>query len=162
MTRPVIGTRRRRRTLVVAAMTLVAAGTAVAYWSAPGDGSASATSGTTSDLTLTPGTPTAQLYPGGQANVVLTVTNPNVGSVRIGSLARDIGQGTNGFGVDGAHSACDVAALSFTTQTNGGAGWTLPGSSNTPITLTNALSMTTSAANACQGATFTVYLSVTP
>ena len=65
--------------------------------------------------------------------------------------------------MDGGHAGCGVAALSFTTQTNGGAGWTVPGSGRpSSITLTNALSMATGAANACQGATFTVYLQAAP
>ncbi len=153
----------RRRALLPAVLGVVLAGAALAYWAASGGGTASATTGTTtSTLTLSPATPTAQLYPGGQASVVLTVTNPNVVPVRIGSLIRDTGQGNSGFGVDGAHSACNVAALSFTTQTNGGAGWTVPGGSAIAITLTNALSMATTAANACQGASFTVYLQATP
>ena len=62
--------------------------------------------------------------------------------------------------MDGGHSGCGLAPLSFTTQTNGGAGWTVPGSGSLPVTLTDALSMGTGAANACQGATFTVYLTV--
>ena len=115
----------------------------------------------TSPLTLSPATPSAQLYPGGQATVVLTVTNPNAAQIRVGSLALDTSQGTGGFAVDGAHSGCGLAPLSFTTQTNGGAGWTLPASGVLPVTLTNALSMGTGAANACQGAAFTVYLKVT-
>ncbi len=92
--------------------------------------------------------------------MVLTVTNPNAAQIRVGSLALDTSQGTGGFAVDGAHSACGLATLSFTTQTNGGAGWTVPGSGALPVTLTNALSMGNGAANACQGAAFTVYLKV--
>jgi hypothetical protein len=90
--------------------------------------------------------------------VVLTVTNPNAGEVRVGSLALDLSQGTGGFGVDGGHAGCGLTSLSFATQTNGGAGWTVPASGTLPVTLTNALSMGTGAANACQGATFSVYL----
>ena len=147
---------------VTVSLVLLAAGTATAYWAATGGGSGSGGTGTTLAVTLSPATPTAALFPGGQASVVLSITNPNVGSVRVGSLVRDTGQGSNGFGVDGGHSACDLTALSFTTQTNGGAGWTVAGSGNLSVTLTNALSMTTSAANACQGASFTVYLAAGP
>ncbi len=136
------------------------AGTAYAYWQTSGSGSAAAATGGTAELTISPGTPTAQLYPGGQADVLLTLTNPGPASVRVGSLAVDTGQGTNGYAVDGAHSGCAVSALTFATQTNSGAGWTVPGSGSLPITLGNALSMATSAANACQGASFTVYLRV--
>ena len=154
--------RRRRRplALLVSAVTLLVAGVAAAYWSGAGGGSAAASTSSTSALTLSPATPTAQLYPGGQATVVLTVTNPNPASIKVGSLALATGQGTGGFAVDGGHSGCGLAALSFVTQTNGGAGWTVPGSGMLSVTLTNALSMATGAANACQGAALTVYLTV--
>jgi hypothetical protein len=152
---------RRRRTplaLLLTAATLLVAGTAAAYWITTGSGSAAANTSTPSALTLSPATPTAQLYPGGQASVVLTVSNPNPGPIKVGSLALATGQGTGGFAVDGGHSGCGLASLSFGTQNNGGAGWTVPGSGSLSVTLTNALSMGTSAANACQGAAFTVYL----
>jgi len=141
---------------------LLAAGGAYAYFRATGSGSASATTASTSSLTLSAGSPTAQLYPGGQATVVLTVTNPNTASIKIGSLALDTAQGTSGFAVDGGHSSCGLGVLSFTTQTNGGNGWTVAGSGTLPVTLTNALSMSAAAANACQGATFTVYVQAAP
>jgi hypothetical protein len=156
---------KRRRpplALLLAALTLLVAGVAAAYWSITGGGSATAATATPSALTLTPGTPTAQLYPGGQATVVLTVTNPNPSQVRVGSLALDTSQGTSGFAVDAGHSGCGLATLSFATQTNSGAGWIVPGSGVLPVTLTNALSMGTGAANACQGATFSVYLTAAP
>lgn len=153
--------RRRPLALLLTALTLLVAGVATAYWSTTGGGSAAAATNTTSALTLSPATPTAQLYPGGQATVVLTVTNPNAAQIRVGSLALDTSQGTGGFAVDGAHTACGLATLSFTTQTNGGAGWAVPASGALPVALTNALSMGTGAANACQGAAFTVYLKVT-
>lgn len=138
-------------------------GVAYATWTAGGSGTGTAGTGTTTALTLTPGTPSAGLYPGGQADVVLTISNPNESPIRVMSLGLDTGQGTGGFAVDAGHSGCSVTALGYTTQTNGGAGWTVPakvgGTNGTlPVTLTNALSMATNAANACQGATLTVYL----
>jgi hypothetical protein len=154
--------KRRPTALVflVAALTLLVAGAAVAYWGTTGGGSAAASTDTASPLTLGPASPAAHLVPGGQTSVVLTITNPNSASVRIGSLAPDTSQGANGFGVDGAHLGCVLSALSFATQTNAGAGWIVPGSAALSVTLTNALSMATSAADACQGAAFTVYLTV--
>lgn len=79
----------------------------------------------------------------------------------------DTSQGTGGLAVDTSHSGCGLATLSFTTQTNGGVGWTIPAKvgavdGTLPITLANALAMSTSAANACQGASFTVYLVAGP
>jgi hypothetical protein len=139
------------------------AGVAYAYWSAGGAGTGFGANGTTTPLTLSAGTPTGTLLPGGQTSVLLNLTNPNTARVRVSSLALDTTQGTNGFSVDAAHSGCTLSTLSFATQTNAGAGWTVDGKVGTTngtlsVTLTNALSMSLSAVNACQGATFTVYL----
>jgi hypothetical protein len=146
--------------LLATALLVAVAGAAFAYWAISGQGTAAATTGGTAALTLSPATPTAGLYPGGQAAVVTTVANSNAAIVRIASLALDTSQGTGGFAVDAAHSACAVSTLGFTTQTNGGAGWNVPAHGSLPLTLSGAVSMSASAANACQGATFTVYLKV--
>jgi hypothetical protein len=144
----------------VVAASLVCAAPAVARWTGLSTGSGSAGTGGTVQLTLAPGTPSAQLVPGGQAAVVVSVTNSSSTTVRVGSLALDTTQGSSGFAVDGGHTGCVLSALSFTTQTNGGAGWVVAGHTTLPITLSGSLSMSTGAANACQGATFTVYLRV--
>ena len=157
---------RRSLVLVVTfvAVLLLASGTgAWGYFRAAGSGTGTGAAGTTVDVTLTPGTATAGLYPGGTSAVVLTVSNPNLGPVRIGSLSLLTTQGTGGFSVDAAHAGCGVSALSFTTQTNGTTGWTVPAKVGTvdgalSITLTGSLAMSAAAVNACQGATFTVYL----
>lgn len=130
-----------------------------AYWRAGGAGSgAGSTTAVTQPLTVSPGVPTAELYPGGRAAVAVTVTNPNAVPLRVGSLGLDPSQGTSGFAVDGDHSACGVLSLSFTKQTNGGAGWTIEGNESLSLSLTNALGMSVDALNACQGASFTVHL----
>lgn len=139
------------------------AGIAAAVWSAVGSGSAAAKAGATVAVTLSPATPTAALYPGGQTDVVLTVTSTNTAAVRIGSLASDTARGTSGFAVDANHSGCALSTLTLTTQTNGTTGWTVPAQSGSvagtlAITLPNALAMSVGASSACQGATFTVYL----
>src|SRR5664280_354187 len=118
-------------------------------------------------VTLTAGTPTTNVYPGGSADVRLAVSNPNFSPVRIGSLALDTTQGTAGFAVDAGHSGCGLASLGFSTQNNSGAGWTVNAkvggvNGTLDITLVNGLSMGTGAANACQGASFTVYLTAGP
>ncbi len=143
---------------LVIVLALVTSGIAVAVWAEAGAGSGSAGTGTTQAVTLSPGTVSDQLFPGGVSAVAVTVTNPNPGPVRIESLSLDTTQGTGGFAVDGGHAACGVASLGFTTQTNAGAGWTIPAGGSSPLSLTNSLSMNTNAANACQGASFTVYL----
>ncbi|MEO8093870.1 MAG: hypothetical protein ABI632_02950 [Pseudolysinimonas sp.] len=148
---------------LVAVLSLGFGGAAYGYWKSGGTGVGTATTGTNVAVTLSAGTPSSSLYPGAQANVVLTATNTNLSPVRISTLSLDTTQGTSGFSVDAGHAGCAVAALSYTAQTNGGSGWTVPArvgvvNGTLSITLTNALAMSTSAANACQGATFTVYL----
>jgi hypothetical protein len=150
-----------RRVLVASlavVLVLVLDGTAFAYWGGSGSGSGAGTTGTAAPVSLSAGTPTAALYPGGTASVVLTVSNPNLFAVHLGSLALD----TGGFAVDTGHSGCVTSTLGFTTQTTG---WTVPakvGAVNgvLPITLPGALAMGATAANACQGASITVHLVV--
>ena len=141
-------------------------GGAYAYWLGSGGGTSSGSTATTVAVTLSPGSPSATLYPGGQAAVVLTASNPNPSPVHFDALALDATLGAAGFAVDTDHSACALSALSFSTQTNAGSGWVVPatvgGTSGTlSITMTDALSMHVDAANACQGARFTVYLVAT-
>lgn len=159
--------RRWFRAAFVAGMVLLGVvgvgGSALAYWHATGVGAGSAVTDTAAALTLTPGTPTAALYPGGSADVALVMSNPNAVAVTVGSLALAIDQGTAGFAVDTGHSGCDTAALSYATQTNAGAGWSVPARTGgvdgtLALTLPNAVAMDAGAADACQGATFTVYL----
>jgi hypothetical protein len=150
--------------IAIVAVTLGGASIAYGYWSAGGVGSGfGATGTTTAQVSLSSGTPTASLLPGGQSDVVLTMTNPNAARVRVSSLALDTTQGTGGFTVDTNHSTCALGALSFATQTNGGSGWSVPGkvgstNGTLTVTLSSSLAMSVSAVNACQGATFTVYL----
>ena len=159
---------RRRSALAVVAVTVTAlagAGAAFAYWTTTGSGSASAATPTVLAVTLTAGTPSAELYPGGVADLSITVSNPNAFAVRLGSLALDTAQGSGGFGVDGAHAGCDLSTLSFTTQSNGGAGWTIPakvGATNGALALDlpGAVAMGATAADACQGASFAAHLIV--
>jgi hypothetical protein len=154
-------------TLALVALSVLGGGAAFAYWAATGNGTATSTTGTNTAVILTPGTAPTGLYPGGAVNVALSVSNPNTSVAFIGSLALDTTQGTSGFAVDAGHPGCTPAALTYTTATNSGAGWSVPAKAGAvngtlAVTLTNALSMGAAAANACQGASFTVYLAAGP
>lgn len=161
---------RRRARLAVAAAVLGLAlpgGAAVAFWTGSGPGAGSASAGSALPLTIAAGTASATLHPGGTGAVTLTLSNPNGFPVQVPSLVLDTTQGTAGFAVDGAHSGCGLGALSFTTQDNGGAGWTVPArvgvtNGQLALNLTGAVAMSLSAADACQGAAFTVYVRVGP
>lgn len=141
---------------------LIASGTAYGFWTTSGTGTGTSSTPAVSALTLTPGTPTGAIYPGGTSDVATTITNPNAFGIRVGSLAVDTAQGTNGFTVDSGHSGCGPGVLSFAAQTNSGVGWTVPAGGSLTLDLAGALSMTTAAADACQGATFTVHLTARP
>lgn len=158
--------RRLRVALVVVTALLVGGGSAIAYYSSTGSGVGHATVAQPDPITIAAGaTPSAteQLYPGGSGSVTVKITNPNPFAVRVNSLVLDTSQGTNGFSGPGN---CDLSVLSYTTQTNGGSGWSVPKKNGSDgeldLDLQNAISMTTSAANACQAGSFTVYLKVGP
>jgi hypothetical protein len=147
--------------------TVLVAQWAFGYWTASATGTGAGATGSDVVLTFSAGTPTSTLYPGGSAAVALTVRNPTYASVTIGSLWLDATRGTGGLAVDGAHSGCSVATLGYSTQDNGGSGWSVPArvgatDGTLALSLPGALSMGTDAADACQGATFTVYLRAAP
>ena len=151
--------------MLVVAAALIAAASALAYWTTTGSGAASGSAADALAVTLTAGVPTAQLYPGGHADVAVAVSNPNPFPVHLGTLSLDTGHGTGGFDVDAGHSGCDTAVLAFTTQTNSGAGWTVPPKVGAvagvlAVDLPNAIAMGAGAANACQGADLSIHLDV--
>jgi hypothetical protein len=153
----------RAFTFVLILCGLAAAGVAHAAWSTTGGGNGDARTGTSLAVTLAPGTPTSGLRPGGSGDVVVIVTNPNLGPVTVASLALDQDRGDGGFGVDAAHPGCRASALTFARQTNGGVGWSVPGrmagvDGLRTVTLGGALAMHADAANACQGMIASVYL----
>lgn len=159
---------RRVSTRGVVALTLPAAvlggGQALAYWSETGTGTGTgATAAAAAVVTLAPATPTASMYPGGNGDVSVAAMNPGATEVVLPSLQLDTTQGTAGLTVDAGHSACPTTAFTFVPQDNGGAGWTVPGSSggnagHVVLNLPQALQLAASAPDACQGATVTVYL----
>ena len=138
-------------------------GAAFAYWTATGVGAGNGATGTTTSLLISQGTPVSGLRPSGTVPVIVTVTNQNAVPILVTSLVLDTAQGAGGFAVDAGHSGCVLSTLSFASQNNGGAGWTIPkkvGSTNgtRTITIPAALAMSAGALNACQGATFSTYL----
>jgi hypothetical protein len=146
---------------VTAILALALAGSASAYLKATGSGTGGGgVSVTLQPVTVTAASPNSQLLlPTGvpSGDLKATITNPNSSPVHIASLSLDTSQGSSGFSANAA--GC---ALSFATQSNGGAGWTIPasGRAGNPLTidLTASLTMGTNAANGCQSQTFTVYL----
>lgn len=140
---------------------LIAGSVAYAAWTVNGSGTGTASATSAVDLTLTVGAPSGALYPGGSADVDSSVSNSNPFPVHVSSVTLDTSQGTNGFDVDAGHSGCNLSSLSFTTATNGGAGWDIPASSSVDVDAAGAIAMSSAANDSCQGATFTVHLTAT-
>jgi hypothetical protein len=148
--------------LIAIAILAGGAAGALAYWDGSGSGSATTVLADTQSLSFTPGTPSADLYPGNDTSVAIVVSNPNPYFVQISSMVLDTGSGS-AFAVDAAHSGCSVATLSFIPQDNEGSGWRIPPRAGTTdgtlaIDMPEAIKMSAAATNTCQGATFTVAL----
>lgn len=159
--------RHRLPTAVIASAAIASAvifgGEANGYWSAAGSGSGSAATGLSESVTLSPGLPSDDLFPGRTSDVAVSAANPNTYSVHIDTLELDPTAADGGFGVDAEHGACPAAVLTYVTQTNGGSGWTVPAASGgvdgeLSIDLTDALRMAVDAPGACQGSGFAVHL----
>jgi hypothetical protein len=144
---------KKKRIVLVAALAIAATaiGVAIAAWTTGGSGSGQAKAGTAQNLTISVGTPSGSLYPGGTADVAATIHNPNPYSVHVSSVSL----GTVTADLSGC-AGTDVTVVSPQT-----AGWDVPASSNLDVDLAGAISMKTTAPDACQGAMFTVALTAT-
>jgi hypothetical protein len=137
---------------------LVVTGILFAAWSTSGSGNGYAKAGTASALTIgdASASTSADLYPGANGAVKVSVTNPNSFPVRITTVAKQAaGSITSDKG-----AACNASTgVTFTDQT----GLTLNLAANTTstFTLNNAVSMSNASDNTCQGAVFTIPVDVT-
>lgn len=145
------------RTAAVAACAfavLVTSGWAYIRLSGTGSGSGTATVSRT--VTIAKGASLATtLVPTGTPSGTLSVSLSNAtdATLRVPSLVLDTSQGTGGFSAQGA-----TCRLSYTTQTNGGSGWTVPAGGTLDLTLANAVTMATDAPASCNGADLVVFL----
>ena len=148
----------RRRTAAVALVAaLVGAGAAFAYFSTAGSGDGAASVTTAAPLTIAPATPTGDLYPGGTGDVALSLANPNDFPLHVDALVLDTSLGTDGFAADAGHAACVNPDLTFVASA-ADAGWDVGANDALELDLAGAIAMGPEADDACQGATFTVYL----
>jgi hypothetical protein len=133
---------------------LMASGVAWAAWTADGTGAGYAEATTAVALTTddVSATTVGQLYPGGSGDVKLTINNPNPYPVRVTSIS---GNGT--ITADAGHSGCTTTGVSFADQTGT---WDVAANDETSVTLSGAASMSNASLNACQGATFTIPVSL--
>lgn len=149
-------TKKRALMLLGSTGALVVASVAYAYFSSTGSGTATATVGSASALTIK-GTVGSNLYPGGSATVSFTVDNPSSGAQRVGTIS------LSSISVDAGHSTCSK------TISGGNPDFTMPpvtvnkvfpSGTGQAVTPTGTLTMndTGVSQDACQGATLTLNL----
>jgi hypothetical protein len=141
----------------VAVLALGAVGLVYAAWTTNGSGSGYAKAGSSQALTTVDvsASTTATLYPGATGDVVLKINNPNSYPVRVTDVT-----GNGAITVDSGHAAgCVTTGVTFTNQT--GKTIDIAANSQTQVTLTGAAKMSNASDNGCQGATFTIPVTLT-
>jgi hypothetical protein len=156
---------KRRVSKRLAVLTTVAAlavvGLVYAAWTTNGSGSGYAKAGTAQALSTVDvsASTSATLYPGGPAgDVLIRISNPNTYPVTVTAVS-----GNGSITPDGGHSGCSPSGVSFTNQT--GLSISVPakvGATNgeTQTTLSGAASMSNASVDACQGAVFTIPVTI--
>jgi hypothetical protein len=137
---------------------LASAGIAWGYNTATGNATAGAHTGSMQTVTVSAvvggDSPSSTLYPGGPAaDVILRVNNPKSYSVKLYSIS---GNGT--ISADASHSGCTTTGVTFNPPSNPNI--TLAAGSSL-VHLSGAASMSTASLNACQGATFSIPVTMT-
>ena len=131
-------------------------GAAYAYFTASGSGSGPASVATLTNVTVTAatGTVTAKLLPGGTGDVTLTVSNQNSFQV---TLVKVVANGP--VTADSSHSSCTATGVTFNPPSS--LNTTIASNGTTTVTLPNAASMSTASSPGCQGAQFSVPVTIT-
>jgi hypothetical protein len=151
-------TRRGQRVLTVGLVGALGlgGGTALAVWHTTGSGSGGAAVGNNSPVTLeaTSGTPSSKLIPGGTADLLIQISNPNAFAVTL------TGVSTNG-AVTSTVPACDSGGNGVSVPTQTGLSITIPSGSNQLVHVPAGIAMSSASVSACQGATFRAPVTIT-
>ena len=140
---------RRSTAAVLLVGGILGAGVAMAAWTQTGSGSGAAQAKTAVASVVTAGTTTADLYPGKTGgNLSMSITNPNPYPVTFTSA-------TGGaITVDAGHAGCTTTGVTVSTASF--AGITVPAGSGGTALSAPIVAMDNTSLNACQGATFTI------
>jgi hypothetical protein len=146
----------RKIAVGVTAAVLAAVGLVYAAWTTNGTGDAYAKAGTAAAISTVDvsASTTATLYPGVSGDVLIKLDNPNPYAVTVTAVT---GNGT--IAADSGHSGCTTTGVTFANQT--GLSLVIPAKSGgvdgvLQTSLTGAASMSNASLNACQGAVFTI------
>lgn len=131
-------------------------GGAYAYWATVGAGSGSASNGTMSTVTveaLVAGDiPQNTLVPGGTADVAVRANNLNNYAVQVYAI-----RGNGAATADANHPGCPTTGVTFVDPAAPLApAVSIPANSSVLITLQGAATMSTASSSGCQGATFSL------
>jgi hypothetical protein len=151
----------RKLAVAIVAALFAIVGLVYAAWTTNGTGSAYAKAGTAQSLSTVDvsASTAATLYPGVTGDVLVKFDNPNTYPVTVTAVS---GNGT--ITADAGHSGCTTTGVTFTNQSS--LSLVVPAKSGgvdgvLQTTLTGAASMSNASLNACQGATFTIPVSIT-
>lgn len=140
---------KRSAVVLGAAGAVIVAGVAYAAWTSTGAGSGSVTSTTSVNSTIGSDTTGTPLYPGAAKTFTVTINNPNAYPVVVNSISAGSSTATAG--------GCAAGTVTSAAVNNPGS--TIAAGGNAVYTLTATMSGT--ATDACQGATFTLPLTAT-
>ena len=146
--------------IVTSGLLLALNGVAAAYLSETGHVSHTGGTGRASPaaikaITISTGTITGPLYPGATGDVQVTITNPyNPQSLTITGVSLGTIQ------VSGASGTCNTTGIVAATPTSITPSATVSGGAQSTVILHGAVTMTSSSDSGCQGASFTVPVSV--
>lgn len=142
--------------VAVALVLGIGVGSAYAFYKSTGAGNGHAATGTLQPVTVTAvtGTPGTPLYPGGTGDVIVKVTNPNSFAVTLVSVT---GNGT--ITAVGGIGTCTTTGVTFTDQSS--LSDSVAASTTTQIDFSAAASMSSSSQTGCQGATFSIPVTIT-
>src|SRR4051794_19722816 len=140
---------------------LAIAGLVYAAWTTNGTGDAYAKAGTAAAISTVDvsASTTATLYPGVSGDVLIKLDNPNQYTVTVTAVT-----GNGSITADSGHSGCTTTGVTFTNQT--GLSLVIPAKSGgvdgvLQTSLSGAASMSNASLNACQGAVFTIPVTLT-
>ncbi len=150
-----------KRRLIFAAVTvmaLVIVSLGYAAWTSSGNGTGIAKASSAQALTTGTATASAGLYPGATAALTVNVTNPNPYPVTVTDVT---GNGT--ITADASHSTCGQDAghpTGVTYADQHSLSIAVPANGSTQVSLSNSVHMSNASDNSCQGATFTIPVSL--
>ena len=141
---------------IVAVVALAGGGAALAAWLATGTGSGAAQATNAEGLVVEVASTTGQLYPGGTGDIKVKVTNPNDYPVQVTDIS------STGTIDSSGPAACDASTgVSYVdSATTDDLPFTIAANGNQTVTLDGAASMTNASDTTCQGATFTIPITV--